>query len=127
MPMLSLRAWTYLGTGALIALLVGALLITRGTLADCRDARQAAETSLATSNKSIGTLTATIIRMNGEQAKLAADDAARISASREALEMARAAERWREAAIDRLTASAKAIETGGDLCEASPAVQAVWN
>lgn len=126
--MISLRHWTYIGLGVLLALAVIALLVTRASLNDCRRETAALNGKLAVSNASIGTLTAEIDRMRAEQVALANDDANRIAASRQAIEMARAAEKWREGVIANLEASAVAVKTENavETCEASEAVKAVW-
>lgn len=124
MPTISLRVWASAIAGGVLVILVISLLVTRAALADCRDERAAVQTELAFSNASIGTLEEALDRVYAEQANLSAADSARIDASREALEMARAAERWREAAIERLNESAESLKT--EKCEASPAVIAVW-
>lgn len=127
---LSLRAWMMIGTGAIIAGLVIALLLTRGALYDEKRERARTEATLAVSNASVSRLEAEFDRVLKDQQSLATDDAARIQASREAAALAEAASQVRKVAIDRLLASAEVerpVTTKVDAsCEVSDAVKAVW-
>lgn len=110
MPVLrGLKLWGLIGTLAVIALLVAALLATRGRLADVKHERDQATLKLSVSNASIGTLESSIAKMVAEQKALANSDANRINASRQKLDYIHAVENVRQAAIDRLNTSAAMI------------------
>lgn len=134
--MTALELWALLKRcwwAPVIIALTFALLATRATLADCRAERVVAETNLKTSNASIGRLEAEIARITAEQRQLATSDAARVEASKQSLALAEAAGKVRQAAIDRLEASAEAakakpasaIPDQSD-CEFSAAVLENW-
>lgn len=108
-----------------IILLTIALLATRGTLADTKRERDLATIKLSVSNASIDRLQTALRRVTVQQMDLAADDAARVQASRQAAQLAEAAAKVRQAAIDRLMASAGTIAPGKE-CEPSDTVQELW-
>lgn len=131
MPTITVQTAVRLGLAVLLALLLAAVFIMRSSLAECRAARQTEQAAHAISNASVARLQATVAKMTADQKKLAADDANRMAETAEALEMVRAADRWRTAAIDRLNTSAATMGAEGgtansELCEASDAVKAVW-
>lgn len=122
------RLYAALAGGIVIAALVVALLATRATLAGVKAERDAAIVRLDVSNASIGTLQAALDRALAEQQALAVGDADRIRASKEALAVADAAAQWREAARERLLASAQELQPAApdEGCAVSDAVKAVW-
>lgn len=125
------KLWGILGAGLLVVALIVGLLATRAKLAERTGERDTAEVKLAVSNASIGRLTADMARMAAEQQQLATDDAARKQASRDAMKVIDAASEVRQAAIDKLMASAEAIRPAPAVatppaCEVSQAVAEVW-
>lgn len=129
---LSPKLWAAIGAGLIIIALVVALLATRETLAARTAARDVANAKLAVSNASVGRLSAELGKALAQQQALAQDDEARVQASREAMKVAEAASAVRQAAIDRLMASAgsvkpqPAVEVTPAGCQVSEAVEAVW-
>lgn len=111
-----------------IFVLAIALLITRGTLAEVKAERDVASAKLIVSNASVARLQSALDRTLRDQQDLAARDASRIKASRETLALIDAASEVREAARERLLASANIDrpEPAAE-CEVSEAVAAVWN
>jgi hypothetical protein len=127
---LNLKLWAYIGTAAIIGLLIIALLATRGALSDAKHERDQATLKLSVSNASIGTLEGALKRMSDETKALANSDANRINASRQAIQLADAASQVREAARQRLLQSAEMIRPvgigGSEECAVSSAVEAAW-
>lgn len=109
-----------------------ALVVTRGTLAEAKAERDIAGAKLAVSNASIGRLTGELDRALKEQQALASGDADRVRASRQALQLADAASAVRQAAIDRLRASAAATRPDTSRaplpasCQVSESVMENW-
>jgi hypothetical protein len=131
MPILSalnLKLWAYIGTAAIIGLLIIALLATRGALSDAKHERDQATLKLSVSNASIGTLQRSIAKMVAEQKALANSDANRMNAARQRIDFVDAVANVRQAAIDKLNASAKIIRpvdaTGQ--CSVSDSFKGEW-
>lgn len=128
MPTLTPKLIAFIGTGFIFAALIAALLITRTTLAETKRERDAAHLKLSVSNASIGTMEGVIKRMVAEQKALANSDANRMNASRQTLQIVAAVAKVREAAINKLNASAEIIrpvdETGQ--CNVSQAFMENW-
>src|SRR5690606_9518532 len=121
------RLYAALAGGLVIVVLVLALLSTRATLATVKAERDSAIVRLDVSNASISTLNAALDRALADQQALASGDADRMKASKEALAVAEAASQWREAARDRLLASAQELRAEpSEECTVSDAVKAVW-
>jgi len=120
--------WKAICIGGIIGILFAALLITRGTLAEVTAERDVASAKMIVSNASVARLQSALDRTLREQQDLAASDASRIKASRETLALIDAASEVREAARERLLASANIDrpEPAAE-CEVSEAVAAVWN
>jgi hypothetical protein len=128
MPTLSLRLIGLIGTGFLVLLLVGALLATRATLSETKRQRDEAELKLSVSNASLNSIQKEMARMVAEQKALANSDANRINASRQSIQIVNAVAKVREAAIDKLNASAGLIrseDTAGK-CDASATLLGEW-
>lgn len=125
---LNLRTWAMIGAGAVIALLLIALLATRGTLSEVKHERDAAVMKLSVSNSSIETLARETDRMKRETMALADSDALRRTASRQAVLMAEAAAKVRQAAISRLEQSAARMmgEPVVEQCKASETLLGEW-
>ncbi len=126
------KLWGLIGTGLLIAALLIALFATRATLSSVKAQRDVTSAKLSVSNASIGRLSGELERATAEQVALASNDAERAKAAQQALQMAEAAEKVRQAAIDRLMASAGVVrpavktEELPDECRVSQAVEGVW-
>lgn len=109
-----------------------ALIVTRGTLAGAKADRDIANAKLAVSNASIDRLTGELERVMREQQALSQGDAERTRAARQALELVNAASAVRQAAIDRLRASAATMRPETSQvplpasCQVSEAVAEVW-
>lgn len=129
MPILTgLRLYAAIGMAALFAVLLVALLATRGRLSDVKHERDEYALKLSVSNASIGTLEGAVARMAADQKALANDDANRVNATRQKLEYIEAVADIRQAAIDRLEASAQAlrpVDATGQ-CSASDALKGDW-
>lgn len=126
---LAARYWqVILGAAVSLALIVG-LLATRATLATTKAERDTATIKLSVSNASVGRMEAEMKRVMESEQSLAASDSARIQASRETLAVAEAASKVRQAAIERLKASAAVLRPDAPHvpeCEVSDAVAEAW-
>lgn len=118
----------FIGNCAVIAALLIGLLATRATLADEKRETARAEAHLSISNSSVERLEGQITRMTAEAHELSTSDAARMEASRQALKIAEAASKVREAVIIRLEKSAAAMmdKPMPDTCEASSELLSQW-
>lgn len=124
-PNLSLRAWGAIGVGVIIILLVGLCLRLDGLRAGYKAERDVAVIKLETTAASVDRLARELARVKAEQQALSAGDQQRITASRETLQLAEAASKVRQAAIEKLLASAGIIRPE-DRCEVSDAVKELW-
>lgn len=125
---MNIKLYAFIGNCAIIVALVIGLLATRSTLADVKHERAMTEARLAVSNSSIERLEQRWKRKLDEERRLASDDAARIAASKQAVQMANAVAKVRQAAIDRLNQSAvemAQLSVEGQ-CEASPELLKEW-
>ncbi len=125
----TMKLYGLLGTGLLIAVL---LFATRATLSSVKAERDVTIAKLSVSNASLGRLSGELERVTAEQVSLASNDAERLRAAQQALQMAEAAEKVRQAAIDKLMASAGVVrqmvktEELPEECRVSVAVAGVW-
>lgn len=125
LPALSARAWGAIGALVVVVALFAWAMRLDGLRAEYMGQRDVAVMKLEATAASTNRLAGELARAKAEQERLALDDADRIKASRETLELAEAASKVRQAAIDRLRASATRIQTG-ESCEPSDAVKELW-
>lgn len=122
------RAWAAIGVGVLVLALVAGLLVTRDRLSDTKRERDAVALKLSVSNGSVDRLEKEMNKVREVQMALANEDANRITASRQAIQLADAAAAVRSASIDKLHHSAEMIRgpTQEEQCSVSDAVNRVW-